>query len=241
MPDFVRVVNKDDAPFRYHHLNVKKVIKPLGETMMPWDLACTLFGDPFAVNEPKKPDRTASIARCRSNFNYELGMETMDAFNQRRPHLECYDMETQQRIYMLLEDPDGEHTAEFVPPDADSLDQIGLLQRQVQTLTDQLGILISQRTGQAPETPTGQTVTASTDGPQLDTVPSATGKAEFVDGNPFHQRDEDVLTDPLFDFAALSAAGTDEPQDAGVGSADADASDAQPAAKLAPRTPRNRG
>lgn len=248
MPDFVRVVNTMPTKFQYHSLNVKKIIPPGKETMMPWDLACSLFGDPFTVDSPRKPDRTDALRRARSNWNYELGMETMEAFDARRQHLEVYDMETSQRLYMLIDDPDGEHTDEYVSPAEDSTDQMVLLQRQVQALTAQLTVLIDQQVQNPPSLPLGQTSTVSTDGPTAGAPVSQ--QAVFVDNNPFAQREDDILTEPLFDFAALSTlapgelpptavlieASTDTPRDAGVGSEHADSPPVAPATpKLAAR------
>jgi len=228
MPDFVRVTNSDTDKFIYHASNVRKILPPGKDVMMPWDLACSLFGDPFLTDAPKKPDRTDAIRRCRGNFNYELGMETMDHFMDRIPKLQVHDMETGQELFMLLWDAEGERLEEYVSPSAESTDAVTLLQQQVQALTTQIGLLISNRQ-QTPPDLVGQLPVVSTDAPG---VPAPAKATEWVDGDPFAQRPDDVLTEPLFDFAAISTAspvaedGTaidpsndipeDVPQDAGV-------------------------
>lgn len=231
MPEYVRVENTDSRQFTYHDNNTKKAIPPGKGVMMRWDLATTLFGDPFAMNSEKKPDRTAALTRARGNFNFELGMETMDAFESRRPHLEVYDADTQQRIFMLIDDPDGIHTAEYVPLDADSGSREQLLEARLVEMQQQITLLINQRTATAPPMASGATVTASVDGPPVPVTADTPKVAAFVDGDPFHQREDDALTSPLFDFTALSQGvtddippssvdtlATDEPGDAGVGS-----------------------
>lgn len=232
MPGFVRVTNNDTIPFTYHSDNVKKRIPPGQDAAMPWALACSLFGDPFLRDEPKKPDRTIALALARGNFNYELGMETIEHFMARLPNLSIHDMETGQPIHMLLFDPDGEHTDDFIAPDADATDSVTLLQQQLAMVQQQLSQLLAAQQQFPPEV-TGQTTVVSTDAPA---APESAKVTEWVNGDPFAQRPEDAATAPLFDFAAIASSNIDphgddsvpdpnndiledSPQDAGVGSA----------------------
>lgn len=217
MPDFVRVKNIETRKFDFHNNNVKKIIPAGKEMVMPWGLAATLFGDPYLADAPKKPDRTDALARARGNFNFELGMETLETFDDRRHHVEVYDMESGQRIFMLIDDPEGEHTVEYINPEDDSGDQMMVLQRQVEQLTAQLGILIEQRTNE-PMTPmpTGQSVTVSEDGP----MQTGAKQAVFIDGDPMAQRPEDATSVPLWDFAQMSTMSPDDlPPSAATGEA----------------------
>jgi len=246
MPEFVRIVNVGDRPFDFHHNNVKKRIPPGLEMAVPWALATSLFGDPFAVNLPKKPDRTDSIRRARMNFNYELGMESIESFHARIPKFEVYDMETGQRIYMLLEDPEGEHRGDYVSPDYDSTDRVSILQAQVEMLMSQLQTVLTQGVGNIPQIPTGQTAMVSVDGPEHTEQEPLVKQAAFVGGNAFAQRPEDAEVPPLFDFATLSTSDEppptavfdqvteDVPAEVGVGSAHVDDAPA-PAPRLAKR------
>lgn len=236
MPDYVRVTNLDDKPFQYHMDNVKKRIPPGKDMMMPWGLACTLFGDPFLTDQPKKPDRTDALRRARGNFNYELGMESMDTFMSRVPKLKIHDMETGQEIHMLLWDPEGEHRDDFVSPDVDASDTVTMLSNQLALVQAQLQQILAAQQQYSPEL-MGQTQVVSTDAPaQAADMPKVT---EWVGGNPFAQREDDANAEPLWDFAAIAAAPVDgsagpvpdgmavdadngapedTPQDAGVGS-----------------------
>lgn len=242
MPEFVRVVNTGETNFDFYHNNTKKRIPPGKEFAMPWALATSLFGDPFLRDQPKKPDRTDALRRARGNFNFELGMETMEHFHSRLPKFEVYDMETVQRIHMLIEDPEGELIGMFQPADIEADDKVGLLQRQVEMLMGQLSTLI-QQSNQQVEMPTGNTATASTDAPEdIDPRP----RVEHIGGNPFATPAEvrGEAVEQLFDFAALSEstepppsavfdkATEDAPQEVGVGS-----QGDQPAAapRIAPR------
>lgn len=206
MPDFVRVVNTDVKPFFYHHKDAKKSIPAGRESMMPWPLAVTLFGDPFAIDAEKKPDRKDSLRRARAVFNYELGMESDEAFMARIPKFEVYDTETNQRIYMLIEDPDGEHADEYVPMDIESNDTVGLLTQQIKMMQEQIGKLIAMQTNQAPAMASGQTSTPSGDAPESPEIP----RVDWIGGNPFAQREDDAAATPLWDFAAVSQVSADE-------------------------------
>lgn len=218
MPDFVRVTNDDTKPFIYHFNNEKKVIPPGRDMMMPWSLACSLFGDPFLTDRPKKPDRTDALRRARGNFNYELGIETMEAFMERIPKLRLYDMETMQQMHMLLFDPEGQMHAEYKAPDYEATDPVALLTSQVQALTTQLQALLSAQAVQGGVVVGNTLPMVTNDGPQqgqttLQPQPQQDGPtmgAEWIGNNPFAQRPEDQGS-PLFDFAAIATMPTDGP------------------------------
>lgn len=258
MPEYVRVENIDDKPFSFHHNNVKKRIPPGKSAMMPWDLACTLFGDPFTTDSEKRPDRTQALARARGNFNYELGMETMATFEGRRHRLAFYDTEGDQgQIWMLIDDPDGEHLDSFVSPDTESGTTLELLTLKMQEMQRTIALLIDEKTAAVPDMSTGQTSTASVDGPPIIPLPKPgeAKQAAFVDGDPFAQRPEDATSEPLFDFGALTVMSADDmppgfqpldlsgdstevhdvPLDAGVGSSDGSTGTSSPAPKAKPK------
>lgn len=214
MPDFVRVTNDDTRPFIYHWNNEKKVIPPGRDMMMPWSLACSLFGDPFLADRPKKPDRTDALRRARGNFNYELGIETMETFMARIPQLRMFDMETGQQMFMLLYDPEGQMHANYKAPDYEASDPVSLLTAQVQNLTMQLQTLLASQAGAVPNPLQGNNLPMVTtdagpvqnsDAPQ----PQNPG-AQWIGGNAFAQRPED-MGPPLFDFGAASTAPVEGP------------------------------
>jgi hypothetical protein len=217
--------------------------------MMPWSLACALFGDPFKIDiPPKQMDRTDALKRARGNFNFELGMESDEHFMERIPNLDIHDMETGQKMYMLLWDPEGEHTDSFVAPDAEANDTITILTNQLALMQQQIQSLLAAQQQHSPEL-MGQTQVVSTDAPAQSG--DTTKVTEWIGGNPFAQREDDANSEPLFNFAAIAtapvdgsagpvpdgmavdennAAPEDMPQDAGVGSG-------RGKSKLAPKPP----
>lgn len=168
MPMFVRLVNMDAKPFDFHHANVKRIVPPGGDTIVPWELAITLFGDPTVVDTPRAKDRQRSIQQCRSNFGYMDGGETAEAFDERRPHIEVWDIETSppERLHMLIEDPEGllgNPEALLGGGQGDVMEQMS---RQIAALTR----MVEQMAGanlaaQIVNRPDGQTVIPSTDAP----------------------------------------------------------------------------
>jgi len=165
VPQFVRLVNTDDRPFDFHHNNIKKIVPGGGDTIVPWDIACTLFGNPTLVDTTRDPARALSLKQARGNFNYMLGMETDESFDARRPHVEVWDVEQSpmQRIYMLIEDPEG--TRENVGlTSLQGKSDIEILQNQVAVLTQHLARLTEMQSRPTMESrPDGQTVIPSND------------------------------------------------------------------------------
>lgn len=169
---FVRLVNKGEQDFDFHQSNQKRILPPGAEVMVPWDLACSLFGDPTTVDSPTDQARARSLKQSRGLFNYEMGKMTAEEWEERRPKVEVYDVETGNRVYMVLEDPDGVHAGN-VPggPDMGNLTalNVGALeaiianqQKQMDAMQSMLIHLVGQ------QDTTGQSVTASQDGPGND-------------------------------------------------------------------------
>jgi hypothetical protein len=161
MPQFVRLVNTDDKPFDYHYRNVKHIVRPLGDTVVPWDCACSLFGDPSLVNTPKDPARQRVYKQVRGLYNYEDGVDTAESWEQRRPHIEVYDLETSERIYMVLEDPEG--LASNPDLAVKSSNDVEYLTRQIAQLSSVVMQLQAQQ--QANQRAEGQTHIPSVDTP----------------------------------------------------------------------------
>lgn len=137
---FVRLVNQDHRPFDFHQMNKKRILQPGDEVMVPWDIATTLFGDPSTTDTPLDQARTRVHKQARGQFGYEDGGMTNEEWEAKRPKIEVYDVETGQRIYMVIEDPDGAKFSGVPAPDelatnaAGLQDQIARLERQVQQL-----------------------------------------------------------------------------------------------------------
>lgn len=161
MPQFVRIVNTDDRPFDYHYRNQKHVVSPRADTVVPWDCACSLFGDPAIVDTPRNKDRTRVYKQVRGLYNYEDGTERVEDWEARRPHIEVYDLDTNERIYMVIDDPKGLMSN----PDlgAKSSTDVEFLTRQIQQLTSL--VMSMQAQDQARQRIAGQTIVPSDDAP----------------------------------------------------------------------------
>ena len=169
---FVRLVNQGDSVFDFHQSNQKRILSPGAEIMVPWDLACSLFGDPATVDTPTDQARTRSLKQSRGLFNYEMGKMTAEEWEERRPKVEVYDVETGNRVYMVIEDPDGKYAGN-VPggPDMGSLTSLnqGALeaiiaqqQKQMDAMQGMLKHLVGLQDTE------GQAAVASQDGPGND-------------------------------------------------------------------------
>lgn len=174
MPQFVKLVNENPTPFDFHHKNKKKIIPPYGDAVVPWDLACTLFGDPYLLDDGKNNDRTRVAKQVKGNFGFMSGMMTAEEWEVTRPHVAVYDLENGERIYMLLEDPEGLHS---LPDQAevDNSDQLAFLTRQVAQLTAAIAAISARAT--SPDVAEsgaaeGQILTTSTDAPNVEPDPS---------------------------------------------------------------------
>lgn len=188
MPQFVNLVNKGNSPFDFHHQNKKKIIQPGGNAIVPWDIATTLFGDPFVLDDGKKNDRTRTYKHVLGLFGYQNGMMTQEEWEFIRPKIEVYDLETQERVYMLLEDPEGLHSLPQEKPTEDS-SAIAFLQRQLSQTQAQLATLLEMAQQGALGQAVGQVATPSEDAP-------AQGTPEAIEVQPgeFKQADDGTFT-----------------------------------------------
>lgn len=162
MPQYVRLVNKDTKPFQFFlpggH---ERIIAPGGDAMVPWGTACSWLGDPTLIDMPKDPQRTRCHSQVRGYYGYQVGIETTAEWEARRPHVEVYDVETGDRVYMIIEDPEGKITQNL---DLDaSMGEQEVMQRQIALLTQRLNELAAQTTATPAATPEGQTATVSVD------------------------------------------------------------------------------
>ena len=158
MPDFVKLVNVDYKPFDFHQNNVKRIVAPGEDVIVPWPIAVTLLGDPRIPDIPPANDRTKTYEKIRARHNYSAGLQTEDEWDALRPHIEVYDIENNTRIFMLIEDPAGEHMSAAPTPTAKQTDAEAL-QRQIEVLTAQVAKLVTASQA-APEQP-GAGTTAS--------------------------------------------------------------------------------
>ncbi len=160
---FVRLVNKDKRSFDFHQSNQKRIIPKGGELMVPWDVAVSLFGDPSSVDTSRDGARTRAWKQSRGQFGYMDGGMTLEEWETIRPKIEVYDVETGDRIFMVIEDPEGIRVdgnpsmAQASIDTADLKEAIAQQQKQIELLTT---MLMQQQQATAPQ---GQSVVASQD------------------------------------------------------------------------------
>lgn len=136
---FVKLVNTGSAPYDFHMRQQKRVIPPGGDVMVPWDVATSLFGDPFTTDTNTDQARQRAWTQSATLHNYHVGGMTEDEWQAIRPSVEVYDVETGNRVYMVLEDPSGTQIA-GEPPTSGEVDNnmlVGLIrsqQEQINTL-----------------------------------------------------------------------------------------------------------
>ena len=182
---FVRLVNAGDTPYDFHQAQKKRVLRPGEEAMVPWDLATSLFGDPFTFDTVKEPARTRAWQQASGIHNYTslegdakmLGVTAAELWEQRRPKIQVYDVETGNRIFMVIEDQEGIMNANLnLGESAQSNEQLNsaFLQQQISELQKTIATLVQVQMAQLQTTqPVGQTETASTDGiASDDAIPS---------------------------------------------------------------------
>ncbi len=166
--EYVKLVNTDDVKFTFHQNNQRRVIEPHGDTIVPWDLATTLFGDPRAIDDGRNKARTQALKRARGNFNYELGIENDETFDARRPHIEVYDATSGERVYMLIEDPDGDMCGAQILIDTES-SEIEMLRRQMAAMEARMMQMTERMTSRPAPMSEGQQRTVSVDaGPAVE-------------------------------------------------------------------------
>lgn len=164
---FVRLVNTGDRVFDYHYQSQKHLIAPGADRIVPWDCASSLFGDPFTMDSSSDRARTRVYKQTRGFYNYSDGTTTEEQWEVLRPKIEVYDLETNQRIFMVIEDPDGRKTGDNPTPDQAGSD-VETMQRTIAVLSQQVESLLSAQQQQAADPARGQGPLVSRDAPNVD-------------------------------------------------------------------------
>lgn len=164
MPQFVRLINKGNIPYDFHIHQIKRVIGPGQDAMIPWDVACSLFGDPSSVDTLSDQVRSRAWTQSAQLHNYQVGGMTEDEWQLIRPQIEVWDVETDERIYMVLEDPAGVLGSGNPAATNDDINQSELLKiiRQQQEQINALANLMANG-GQAPTQTQGESPLPSQD------------------------------------------------------------------------------
>lgn len=178
MPEFVKIINEDNKPFDFHQNNAKRIIEPGGDVIVPWGIACTLFGNPNVPDIPPANERTLQYKKIRARYNYGDGLHSPEHWEARRPKVRVFDLEGDREIIMLIDDPKGEHLGEF-NPNAQSVNKqtdVDALQRQIEMLTKQVTRLVQRDqagpTANAPGTSNSPTAVEDSPGQGEDGIDS---------------------------------------------------------------------
>lgn len=155
MPQFVRLTNRDSKPFSFMLNNEKRVIAPDADTMVPWNVACSLFGNPGVLDVHPQNARAALYKKVCGFHGFQNGFMNEEDWEQIRPKIEVYDVETNERIFMVIEDPDGMNRPDFGPAAASNVNELASLQSQVAALTSQIAKMTQAMASQLPPTASG--------------------------------------------------------------------------------------
>lgn len=179
---FVRLVNAGDRPYDFHQDNRKRVLGPGEEAMVPWHLATSLFGDPFTTDTSTEAARTRAWTIASGNHNYqgveimakERGITAAQQWDEMRPRIQVYDVETGDRVYMVIEDQDGAlQNGQAPAPINEQLNQVFLVQ-QIADLQKTVSTLVALQMQTAQNSmASGPQVFPSEDAPSDDGLASA--------------------------------------------------------------------
>ena len=146
MADFqlqlLRFVNVDDHPITLKHAQTGKVVMPPGaERILPIEYATLNVGHPNARNEGKNLWRDQALAHLYTRWGYYPGLMTDADWEDMRPKIELYTVDTNERVYSVLEDPEGtlanpSSLTGVEPTDGNFLQaQVASMQAQIERLT----------------------------------------------------------------------------------------------------------
>lgn len=180
----VKVKNTGDEILSIMYLGQVLQIPP-GETRtVPWDAACGQFGNPLVANAPNRPERNDVYNATRALWGFAIGydveteeqhrkqpparQEMASSWEARMPHYEVYTIDTDERILMVLDDPDGSRAnpgltgVASAEPDfsaAESNQKVADLQKTVAGLSALVEKLLARETVAADDTVDEDTTT----------------------------------------------------------------------------------
>lgn len=131
-PDFVRLYNPPDAPpYENWYNGVRRRIEPGESLVANWDHACGWLGDPTLYDTGRERPRTQEYMRLRVMY----GVYEKHELDHQLPQLQVFHPveeppERQQRIHMILDDPDARRVPSFnAPAPVTTEDRIAALER----------------------------------------------------------------------------------------------------------------
>lgn len=182
MPQFVKLVNEGPNDFRFYDGPNERRVKPGTDAFVSWRVAASNLGDPTLMNVGKDTRRSDALASLKHFHGFQMGIMSDDQWEQNRPHVQVWDQETGNRIFMLLEDEDGLQQNEFAQGDG-SGSEMEVLQRQVAILTQQIAQMAEAKNAGAAPVSAGNGSFVGVDAPPADPL--------IVDGDD--EMDADAL------------------------------------------------
>ncbi len=148
--EVVRVKNVGKVPFRGKYDQQVYDIPVKSQVIVPEDAARHWLGRWDLIDRDFHPERKEEYARLRvlygAHFS-EDGIDENTKWEQNKPQLEVYTLDTEERIFTVVDDPAGER----ISPATQTKREKGLLEDQVDALKKQLNavqnVLAQQQMG----------------------------------------------------------------------------------------------
>lgn len=121
---FVKLRNAGSEPFQDTYANRPFRILPGEEIIVPFYAAVYWFGNPYSVDTDKARDRTDEWKRMRVKYGV---YDDLTALETNMPKVEMYDANTNERLYHVIDDPDGNRNR----PDTPNLNDVDQLKQQL--------------------------------------------------------------------------------------------------------------
>lgn len=151
--DILRVVNLDDFAHTVKWNSRRYVLQPGKDTFIPGAAVFTWFGDPRAtatyqslVDEEGVPqfiaDRKSEIRRLRIKYGAGIAGDEYSFDGVATPNVEVWTADG-ERVWTVLDDPDGDHVSPSPATAADENSMRALLaaqQRQIELLREQMDL-----------------------------------------------------------------------------------------------------
>ncbi len=143
--------------------NERVVIEPGDSRIVPFAFAAAWFGDPRAKNEGKERGRQNLYESTRRLWGFEAGFDTEETWTMlKAPQFQCFDTNTNDRVFMLIEDPDGEHDYNGEPIFDSSNANVDALTAQIAAMQTQMAALMQMVATQQGNTETAATAAEQT-------------------------------------------------------------------------------
>lgn len=179
--ELIRISNKGRRPFDFMHRNQKKIILPGDSMIVPFDLAASLFGDPRTKDMNGDNARKKVYDKVRGHFGFAPGLQSEEEWQAMRPNLTFEDVETGEKVLMLVDDPFNQNAIVSGTEKAEANDraaersQMEQLMAQVATLTQTIANM--QQEASTPGNSSSNTPTDDSAPPQAASLEEQLGNA----------------------------------------------------------------